>query len=533
LHPPSPRKGRGAGQRPATKPTVIDGSRCPLPCAPTWGFLQAGQQRLLTYPAYARAERFPSASSLRARTRRLHVSATVILSGHLALPGPIAVLAFPVNGVVGFAVCGCNGVVTTSVLSGLPGPAAGWASMGASPMGYAMRGAMRQAARSADRTAAGASQSAGSGLPVERLQGGPVIGHTDDPVEAEADRVAGQVVGAGAFTGPGPQAGRLGVRLNAPRGIGAMAAGLGPGRPLDAATRAFFEPRFGGDLGHVGVHTGPAAAAAASSLGARAFTFGPHIAFNAGYGDTGTGAANRLLAHELAHVVEQTRRPMTPAVIRRSPLRARPPDPAVTTDPVPMQEDLGRFGKEEEESLRTVSPGVGQESRSEINVRASTDPGTGAKDVDYNFSASAKGQRGSISSNTNLHLHREADDKDVLVQPTNPELHLVGDPKLAKPYKATISYSRTISYADEYGRTLEVELQSTVLFSRESLQGTTAAQPEMTLDALEQRQGSAGYMSVRITGQGDLASLITRRCLPNSKTQFSRIAACPTRLPRV
>jgi hypothetical protein len=457
----------------------------------------------------------------------------VILSGHLALPGPIAVLAFPVNGVVGFAVCGCNGVVTTSVLSGLPGPAAGWASMGASPMGYAMRGAMRQAARSADRTAAGASQSAGSGLPVERLQGGPVIGHTDDPVEAEADRVAGQVVGAGAFTGPGPQAGRLGVRLNAPRGIGAMAAGLGPGRPLDAATRAFFEPRFGGDLGHVGVHTGPAAAAAASSLGARAFTFGPHIAFNAGYGDTGTGAANRLLAHELAHVVEQTRRPMTPAVIRRSPLRARPPDPAVTTDPVPMQEDLGRFGKEEEESLRTVSPGVGQESRSEINVRASTDPGTGAKDVDYNFSASAKGQRGSISSNTNLHLHREADDKDVLVQPTNPELHLVGDPKLAKPYKATISYSRTISYADEYGRTLEVELQSTVLFSRESLQGTTAAQPEMTLDALEQRQGSAGYMSVRITGQGDLASLITRRCLPNSKTQFSRIAACPTRLPRV
>jgi hypothetical protein len=78
-----------------------------------------------------------------------------------------------------------------------------------------------------------------------------------------------------------------------------------PGEPLDHATRAFFEPRLGRDLSDVRVHTDRRAAASAHSIGASAFTVGSSIAFGAGrYDPTGT-TGRHLLAHELAHVVQQ------------------------------------------------------------------------------------------------------------------------------------------------------------------------------------------------------------------------------------
>jgi len=51
------------------------------------------------------------------------------------------------------------------------------------------------------------------------------------------------------------------------------------GQPLDASLRGVFEQRFGADFSRVRIHADPGAAAAAASLGARAFTFGSHIAF--------------------------------------------------------------------------------------------------------------------------------------------------------------------------------------------------------------------------------------------------------------
>jgi hypothetical protein len=77
------------------------------------------------------------------------------------------------------------------------------------------------------------------------------------------------------------------------------------GRPLPQATRAFFEPRFGWDLGDVRVHTDGAAAAAARGLQARAFGVGRDIVFGAGEYAPDTAAGRALLAHELAHVVQQ------------------------------------------------------------------------------------------------------------------------------------------------------------------------------------------------------------------------------------
>jgi hypothetical protein len=78
-----------------------------------------------------------------------------------------------------------------------------------------------------------------------------------------------------------------------------------PGRPLDESTRAFFEPRFGRDLGQVRLHTGEDADQAARALGARAFTSGREVAFSRGVYDTGSAAGRRLLAHELTHTIQQ------------------------------------------------------------------------------------------------------------------------------------------------------------------------------------------------------------------------------------
>ena len=78
-----------------------------------------------------------------------------------------------------------------------------------------------------------------------------------------------------------------------------------PGHPLDSATRAFFEPRFGRDFSHVRVHTDEQAASSAKSIHALAYTAGPSIAFASGQYAPETPAGRTLLSHELTHVVQQ------------------------------------------------------------------------------------------------------------------------------------------------------------------------------------------------------------------------------------
>lgn len=77
------------------------------------------------------------------------------------------------------------------------------------------------------------------------------------------------------------------------------------GVPLDAPSRAFFEPRFGHDFSQVRLHTDFHASRMAEALGAQAFTLGNHIAFGAGRHSPATAAGKNLLGHELAHVVQQ------------------------------------------------------------------------------------------------------------------------------------------------------------------------------------------------------------------------------------
>src|SRR6266498_1033707 len=79
-----------------------------------------------------------------------------------------------------------------------------------------------------------------------------------------------------------------------------------PGRPLDTATRAFMEPRFGHDFSGVRVHTDARAAESARAVNALAYTVGRDVVFGTGQYAPGTGEGKGLLAHELTHVVQQS-----------------------------------------------------------------------------------------------------------------------------------------------------------------------------------------------------------------------------------
>src|SRR5207249_4932677 len=77
-----------------------------------------------------------------------------------------------------------------------------------------------------------------------------------------------------------------------------------PGQSLDHATRSRFEASLGADFGDVRLHNSATAAASAQAIGARAYTVGNKLVFGPGqYAPTGPGG-DRLLAHELAHVVQ-------------------------------------------------------------------------------------------------------------------------------------------------------------------------------------------------------------------------------------
>jgi hypothetical protein len=79
-----------------------------------------------------------------------------------------------------------------------------------------------------------------------------------------------------------------------------------PGQPLDAATRAYFEPRIGWNFSAVRVHTGTLAAQSARDVNAHAYAVGQDLVFDAGRFAPGTHEGKRLIAHELAHVVQQS-----------------------------------------------------------------------------------------------------------------------------------------------------------------------------------------------------------------------------------
>jgi hypothetical protein len=125
-----------------------------------------------------------------------------------------------------------------------------------------------------------------------------------------------------------------------------------PGRPLDPATRTFFEPRFGRDFGKVRIHTGPRAEESAEAIRARAYTAGNDIVFGPGQHRPNDPEGRWLLAHELAHVVQPALRL---GWISRAPLMY---DPTAFTIPLPPQPFTLDDAKKLVEQKKTATPPV-------------------------------------------------------------------------------------------------------------------------------------------------------------------------------
>ncbi len=108
------------------------------------------------------------------------------------------------------------------------------------------------------------------------------------------------------------------------------------GHSLDSGDRKFFEPRFGYDFGAVRIHADSQAAQAAQAVSARAFTLGRSIYFGANEYRPRSGGGRHLLAHELAHVVQQSGTPP----IRRKALGPMANSPLITTRSGPQIQRL-------------------------------------------------------------------------------------------------------------------------------------------------------------------------------------------------
>jgi hypothetical protein len=143
------------------------------------------------------------------------------------------------------------------------------------------------------------------------------VNEPGDEYEREADRVADQVIRmpnaqVGRESAPNPIAPLVQRRVGGTSTAGISTAPpivhdvlSSPGQQLAATTRAFFEPRFGHDFGDVRVHAGTRAAESVRSVSAQAYTVGNHVVLGAGRSVQDGAIGDRLLAHELAHVVQQ------------------------------------------------------------------------------------------------------------------------------------------------------------------------------------------------------------------------------------
>jgi hypothetical protein len=149
-----------------------------------------------------------------------------------------------------------------------------------------------------------------------------------DTCEQEADRIAARVTDTASRTAGGGaplpvqrvSASSTGPLGTAPASIGETLSGAG--RPLDAALRQDMEQRLGHDFSHVRVHSGASAEQSVRDVNATAYTIGHNVVFGRNRFAPETLEGRRLIAHELTHVVQQSRSPMfhtpsAPAVVQR------------------------------------------------------------------------------------------------------------------------------------------------------------------------------------------------------------------------
>lgn len=138
------------------------------------------------------------------------------------------------------------------------------------------------------------------------LQAKLVMGDQDSNAEHEADRTAGQALSSahGQPSIPRDTGGAPGAAAQAPESVERALAHSGTA--LDAPVRRDMQEHFGYDLSRVRVHRDAPSEQSAREIGARAYTVGRDIVFGAGQYAPASSDGRRLLAHELAHVLQQT-----------------------------------------------------------------------------------------------------------------------------------------------------------------------------------------------------------------------------------
>ena len=206
------------------------------------------------------------------------------------------------------------------------------------------------------------------------------VGAADTASEREADRIAERVTGSpeeGRAAAAAPSAAPPSVQRKcqceeeeaqrAPRPGAAPALDALPlpiearidaarvgGEPLPQPLRSYFEPRFGLDFSAVRLHTGAEASQAANDLQARAFTVGRDIVLGDGEYRPDSHEGRSLLAHELAHTVQQGAVPG--AAAKAAPHVARQPkqdEPAAPASPWKPGTQCDRENRENTDFPRT------------------------------------------------------------------------------------------------------------------------------------------------------------------------------------
>lgn len=135
------------------------------------------------------------------------------------------------------------------------------------------------------------------------------VGQSDDPAEAEAEGFAEETMSGR----PPVQHPRRPARLRARPGVPESWSAppdveqviATSGSPMEPDLRDEMEVRSGHDFSQVRIHAGAKAAASARTIGALAYAAGSHVVFGDGQFSPATSAGRRLIAHELAHVVQQ------------------------------------------------------------------------------------------------------------------------------------------------------------------------------------------------------------------------------------
>lgn len=153
------------------------------------------------------------------------------------------------------------------------------------------------------------------------LQAKLKVNEPGDVYEQEADRVANQIMTAPAHSAVSSAQPTIQRFSGQSSGGDAASASVGkvlsgPGRQLEPALREDMEQRFGCDFSSVRVHSDAAAEQSARDVNAHAYTVGHNIVFGLGAFAPGTREGQRLIAHELTHVVQQSTGQITEAVQR-------------------------------------------------------------------------------------------------------------------------------------------------------------------------------------------------------------------------